>query len=328
MGASAPEQKASGSGTTIQRSFIPEDIASSSQDAFRSTLASTLNPTSMPSLGNMQTYNPNLNLQKSVNLQGRDSAYNFGNLFSSDLDPVVAGQLSQGLQDSASASNQRNQNIAQQFGMMGNDALVRSLQTENNINTGLNEGATRLAALTQNREYDMARRGAEERAAAIDMQRMDQLNNAALNSGNFANQAAIQEQQALLDAANFNNNTALNAYNAQLQGVTQGNLQQQELLKILGQGLISTAPQGQMNFTVDDLAKLKNNPSLLDPYIYGGGLLSPTDMNMFSGSGGGQNLVKYAQPQQQSQWYEQGRGWTTGNGQYQNGLYKGIPRRQ
>ncbi len=271
--------------------------------------------TANPQLGNLQTYNPTANFQKNVNLQGRNTAYNFGDLFSSNLDPIVSGQMSQGLQDSANASNQRNQNIAQSFGM-GNDALVRSLQTENNINTGLNEGATRLAALTQQRDYDITKRGAEERSAQIDMQRMEQLNNANLASGNFTNNAMLQQQQAELDAVNFNNQTELSKYNAGLQG----NLQQQELLKILGQGLISTAPQGQMNFTVDDLEKLKNNPDLLDPYIYGGGLLSQGEMNMFNGQQTApQNLVKYSQAPQNSRngvWQEPGKGWTNGNGQY------------
>lgn len=331
MGANAPEQKASGSGTTIQRSFIPEDISRDSQNAFKSTLQNTLNTASpsLPSFGKIGSYNPTaLDLQKNVNLQSRADTYNFGNLFSNELDPVVSGQLSRGLQDSAMAANQRNQNISQQFGM-GNEALVRSLQSENNINNALNEGQARLSALGQQREYDVARRGAEERAASIDMQRMEQLNNAQLASGNFANQALLSQRQAddnayrmNMEAINFNNQTDLNAYNSQLQG----NMQQQELLKILGQGLITTAPQGQMNFTVDDLAKLKNNPALLDPYIYGGGLLTQNEMNMFQGGGGQQNLVKYAQAPQQSQWYEQGRGWTRGDGMYQNSAYAGVNR--
>lgn len=281
MGASPPEQSASGSGITTQRSVLPDDITQSSQDQFRNSLSSAAG----------QTYNLGNNIpnyQSNVNLLSRGTAYDLG----TNLSPVVQGQLSQQYQDSALGAQARNQRIAD---MVGNNAnLAGALQAENLTNSALGNNSMRLAALGQQVELD-------KQSAALDLQRMAQYNQAQLDAGNFAN----------------------NALNQKYQNQIQSTQAQQALLELLGKGLITTAPQIQGNFTIDDLNKLQSNPSLLDPYLYGGGgLLSSGQINSLNGQpasiAGSFGTV--------GQRYVQGKGWTMDGVTYQNGSYPGVAK--
>lgn len=265
MGVNQPEQKAAGSGVTTQRSFLPDDIVDSSQDAFRDSLGNTLQSTGNMSGISLDRFNPTaLNLSNA-------NAYSFSPLFSDQLDTVVGGQYSKALQDDQASVNAVNSNIARTLSNNpSNSALVASLQAENNLNNSLNSGQRRLQALTQQREYDVAQRNAEQAEAAYELQRISQ-----------NNQNQLAQRSAAENVFQLNNQAALNEFNTQAQAAQL----QQDLFRSLGQGLIATAPQLQGNFTIDDLKELQNNPDLLDPRIFGGGgILSDDQINQMTGS--------------------------------------------
>ena len=325
MGASQPNQEASGSGYTVQKTDLPQDVVNATTAGFKGALADSLGSTSAlgtnqaPGVQNIGNFNPSqMNLQNSVGLQSRGNEYDLGNLWSKDLDPLVSGQLSQTYQEGMQGGEARNQRMADQMGE-GNQALLATMQAENNMNTAMQSGPARLAAMQQQRQYDVESRGAAERAAGLDQQRMSQFNQAAINQGNFANAAQQQAFDASAqqfginaDAMSANNAANLGMYNAQNQNQLGAAQAQNDLMKTLGEGMISTGTQMQGNFTIDDLQKMKDNPELMNPSLWGGNIVNNNVSNL------GENKYNLNGPSGGPK-YVAGKGWhNPTTGQYQD----------
>lgn len=303
MGAQPQQQDAAGSGYTTQKTVLPEDIVNSSQSQFRSALSNAGSNTSnlnslIPSYQSMSNFDPgSMSLQNTVSLQGRDTGYDLGQLHSDTLNPLIAGQLSQSYQDASGATQAQNARLASQLGG-NNRALLASIMNENNMNSALSTNANRLGALQSQLSYDTADRNAAVQAAQLDLARMSQYNQSQLDQGNFANNATQLERQALERAYALNQQTASqnnSAYNQQFQNRLSANQQQQALLELLGKGLISTAPQAQANFTVDDLKAMSEHPEYYNPNLWGGGLLTPNQMSYLNG-GSTPSTYSYVNP--------------------------------
>lgn len=306
---SAPQQKdAQGSGITIQRSGIPQDIQNRSQSAFRAGLDSTVKQTygltnNLPKLGQIGGFNPSaMNLQSSVNLQSRATPYEIGG---GSLDPLVQAQLSQAANDRAGILNAQNQKLASSLGP-GNQALTTALTSQNNLNAQLASGPERLAALEQQRGFNI-------QGAQLDLERMNQANQAALQSGQFTNQTALQDRQAQesafginANATQVNNQAALNEFQSRAQVAQLG----QGLLQNLGQGLIATAPQLQGQFTMADLAQIAKTPELINAAV--GNLPAGLVPNEILGRTG--TLPPKTTQIQTDPVYVKGAGWTVDGG--------------
>lgn len=208
MGMSPPEQKdAQGSGLTFQRSNLPQDITDKTQAGFRSTLSNALGQTG--GLANMQ----------------RVGSFNPGQLYSSNLDPLVQAQLSRAADESAQGMAAQNAQLSDRLGP-GNSTLIGALQAQNANNAVLSQGPMRLAALEQQRQFDLASRQAQESAFGINA----------------------------------------NAIQANNQAQMQSAAMSQDLLKALGQGIISTSPQVQGQFTLADMREIAKSPELFEKF--------------------------------------------------------------
>lgn len=251
MGADAPKQKdAQGSGITTQRSILPEDIQLQSQNRFRGALRDAANSTgALDSLDSAAGFNPS-----SLSLQGRSQAFNLGNLYSKSLDPLVQAQLSQSLSENAGIANIKNQQLASQIGST-NPAALAAIQNQNSMQSLLASGPARLAALQQQRSFDEGTRAANVQSAQLELARQQAYNDSQLQG----RAAAERAYAANLQGTQLNNQNQLQA--AALQ---------QDLLKSLGQGIISTAPQLQGNFTMADMKKYYKNPDYYQNFLGSG----------------------------------------------------------
>ncbi|UOF82115.1 hypothetical protein [Caudoviricetes sp.] len=304
---------------TIQKSGLDPQITKDVQTQFQNTLGQQAGlysgmAGSAPTMTNIGQFSPSeLNLQKSVSMQTA-GPYNIGG-FSENLNPIVAGNLARTYQDTAGQADTMNRQIAERLGNNpANNALIASIQADNRMNAGLSNNAARLGALTQQRGYDVEGANLDLQKSGLDLSRINQNNQALLNAGQFANQASLDERGALerafglnADATARNNQFALESYNANQTAQQQSAALQQELLKTLGQGLVSTSPQVQSNFTVDDIKEIMNNPDLMNAMLGQAGtagLLSAEDIARLTGSSGGNTMQvrPTMQNAQQNQW--------------------------
>lgn len=315
MGGGPSTAPAAGSGVTLQQSNLPNDITQGSQNAFRNSLSGSMSSTygpgglasNLPNVQQTGQFNPGqLNQQTSLGLQtnlpqAMASPTNFGPLYSSTLSPLVQSQLSTGIQNASDIANQQNKNIAERLGnSASNRALISALQADNTRAASMAAAPAQLAALNAQRDMDLTTRNALQSEYGLNLQGLAQNNQANLNAGNFRNSALMNEGMFGNEANQNIWNSLGQIFTTNLQGLAQNNqalsqnyanrvagvTAQNDLLSNLGKGLITTAPQSQYNFTVDDLTKLEGNPGIVNslPNVLGG-LVQPQQFpNIFPGS--------------------------------------------
>lgn len=275
---SQPSQPGPQGGVTTERSFLDPAISGKVQDAFTGSLDrinSSISglPNSMQYAG---SYNPgslglqtNLGLQTSVN-QNKVGGFNYSN----QLDPLVQAQLSGAQQETAQALGAKNDQIADQLRTApgNNRALIASVQSDNTREAALQSNPYRNQALQAQTAMDAQKYGLNLQGTnannAADLNAANFGNNALMTQGQFANQAKMSERsadqsafQTNLGAMAQNNQTRLSALSPQMQ-----------YMGMLGQGMLQTTPRGQANFTMDDIARLREDPELMQVAL-GSGLI-------------------------------------------------------